>query len=50
MAVFVHSVRQVAFLNTQTLKMLAGALVQAYYAAKFWFSRSTKRIKNIASK
>jgi len=49
MAIFVHSVRQVAFLNTQTLKMLAGALVQAY-AAKFWFSRSTKRTKNIASK
>lgn len=56
MAVQVHSKvcnrikflgRQAAYLDTQTLKMLAGALVQTHfdYAATFWYSGSTKRVK-----
>lgn len=56
MAVQVHSKvcnrikflgRQAAYLDTQTLKMLAGALVQTHfdYAATFWYSGSTKQVK-----
>ncbi len=40
--------RQTAFLDTQTLKMLAGALVQSHfdYAAVFWYSGISKKLKN----
>ncbi len=40
--------RQADFLDTETLKMLAGALVQAHfdYAAVFWYSGISKKFKN----
>ncbi len=41
--------RQAAFLDTETLKMLAGALVQSHfdYAAVFWYSGISKKLKKI---
>ncbi len=44
--------RQAACLDTQTLKMLAGALVQSHfdYAAAFWYNGISKKLQTAQNK